>query len=253
MDDATLAGRAGISTGDLHAIKSGQTLYAAIRRVARHLQLNPAKLEDFARNPPYPKPPVFPRGFMMFNTPCGDIFVNSYLVWNPRSRQAAAFDTGGDCARMLDIISSEQLDLRHIFITHTHGDHVADLEKLADAAPAAEIWSSELEPINHPQARCFKENAHFHIGEITVKTLLTSGHSAGQTTYYVTGLSWPLALVGDSLFSGSVGGSATHYKEQIASVREKIFTLPRKTILACGHGPLTTLEHERLNNPVFSR
>lgn len=253
IDDATLAARAGIGTDVLNAVKSGEPLYAAVRRIARHLQLNPSKSEAFAKNPPYPSVPNFPRGFMMFNTRYEDMSVNSYLVWDPRSRQAAAFDTGGDCMKMVDIVEAEKLDLRYIFITHAHEDHIADLDKLAKSAPSAEIWLHESEPFEREGVRRFKENAHFHIGELTIKTLLTSGHSPGLATYYITGLSWPLAIAGDSLFSGSVGGSLSHYKEQIANVREKIFTLPRKTILACGHGPLTTVDHERLNSPVFAR
>ena len=69
----------------------------------------------------------------------------------------------------------------------------------------------------------------------------------------MTGLSWPLAIVGDAVFSSSMGGSATHFAEQYQNDLKKIFTLPRDTVLACGHGPLTTLAQEKTNNPFFAR
>jgi len=188
----------------------------------------------------------------MFNTRYEDMTVNSYLVWETRSRIAAAFDTGADCTGMLDTIAAETLAVRYIFLTHTHEDHIADLGRLA-AATGAEVWASEHEPAPHAGAKTFAENSHFHLGEIAVKTLLTRGHSPGQTTFYITGLSWPLAIVGDSLFAGSIGGSAEHFAEQQRNDQEKIFRLPRDTVLACGHGPLTTLAEERGHNPFFAR
>ena len=98
----------------------------------------------------------------------------------------------------------------------------------------------------------FRENAHFHIGGVAIKTLSTWGHSPGQTTFYVTGLSYPLAVVGDSLFASSIGGSAEHFADQYKNDVEKILRLPRNTVLACGHGPLTTVGQEKRQNPFFA-
>jgi glyoxylase-like metal-dependent hydrolase (beta-lactamase superfamily II) len=252
VTDAQLAARADVSPADLAAVKGGQALDEVIRRVARHLRLSPDALVALAHQAWYPEQALFPRGFAMFNTPYGDMTVNSYLVWDARSRVAAAFDTGASCTAMLDVIHAENLTLRYIFLTHTHEDHVADLPRLA-AETRAEVWSSEREPMAFPGAKVFKENAHFHLGdEIAIKTTLTSGHSPGLTTYYVTGLSWPLAIVGDALFASSMGGSATHFQEQYRNNFDKILTLPRSTVLAPGHGPLTTLAQEKKHNPFLA-
>ncbi|MEI6861151.1 MAG: MBL fold metallo-hydrolase [Verrucomicrobiota bacterium] len=252
ISDDELCARAGVVPADLDAVKAGRPLDAVLRRVARHLRLDPDVLEDLAHGRWRPRAPVFPRGFAMFNTPYEDMAVNSYLVWEPRSRIAAAFDTGADCGGMLDTIAAERLELRYLFLTHTHEDHVADLARLAGAT-GAEVWASELEPVAYAGARTFAENSHFHLGELAVKTLLTWGHSPGLTTFFITGLAWPLAIVGDALFAGSIGGSREHFAEQLRHDREKIFTLPRNSVLACGHGPLTTLAEERLHNPFFAR
>lgn len=252
LSDADLAKRSEVSAEDLAAVKEGKPIDAVIRRVARHLRLSPDALEDLAHKRWYPEQVVFPRGFAAFNTPHEDMTVNSYLVWDSRDRVAAAFDTGATCQAMLDLASAEKLTVRYIFLTHTHEDHVADLEKLARETKA-EVWASELEPAPLAGAKVFKENAHFHLGSLAIKTLLTSGHSPGMTTFFVTGLSWPLAVVGDAVFASSMGGSANHFLEQYENNKKKIFTLPGDTVLACGHGPLTTLPQEKQHNPFFAR
>ncbi len=226
ISDADLARRAEVTLEDLHALQSGQPRDAVLRRVARHLGLSPDALEALAHQRWYPRIPDFPTGFAAFSTRHGEMLVNSYLIWDPRARIAAAFDTGADCTAMLDIIAAEGLRLRYLFLTHTHPDHVADLPRLAGAT-GAEVWSSELEPASHPGARTFPENAHFHVGA--------------------------LAVVGDSIFASSMGGSATHFKDQLRNNRRKILSLPRDTVLACGHGPLTTLDQEKVHNPFFAR
>lgn len=250
--DEDLARRAEVSPADLAAIKAGKPLDAVLRRVARHLRLSPDALEALAHKRWYPQQPVFPHGFAAFNTPYEDMTVNSYLVWDPREKTAAAFDTGANCEGMLDLIHTEGLSVHYIFLTHTHEDHVADLARLARETKA-EVWASELEPAPIAGAKTFQENAHFHLGPIAIKTLFTTGHSPGMTSYYITGLSWPLAIVGDSLFASSMGGSPTHFADQLENNRTKLLTLPRDTVLACGHGPLTTLGQEKQHNPFIVR
>jgi glyoxylase-like metal-dependent hydrolase (beta-lactamase superfamily II) len=251
ISDGELCKRAEVTPEDLAAVKSGRVIDAVIRRVARHLRLGPNALEDLAHKRWYPDAPAFPHGFAIFNTPFEDIFVNSYLVWDAREKVGAAFDTGADSRGMLDVIATEKIRLQMIFITHTHDDHIADLARLARET-GAEVWASEREPVSHPGAQVFRENAHFHIGGLAIKTLSTWGHSPGQTTFYVTGLSYPLAVVGDSLFAGSIGGSAEHFADQHKNDVEKILRLPRNTVLACGHGPLTTVGQEKVHNPFFA-
>ena len=250
LSDANLAEKAGLSRTDLAAIQGGEIRELALLAVARPLGLERNALLALARREWYPEQPLFKRSFAMFNTAFEDMTVNSYLVWDTKTRLAAAFDTGTSAQGMLDTLAGENLTLRYIFLSHTHDDHIADLDRLAETK--AEIWNSELEPLGRLGAKTFQENAHFHLGELSIKTLFTWGHSPGQTTFYITGLSWPLAIVGDSLFASSMGGSATNYDMQLKNNRQKIMKLPLDTVLACGHGPLTTIKQERKHNPFFA-
>lgn len=252
ISDADLAKRSEVSLENLAAIKGGEPIDVVLRRVARHLRLSPDALEDLAHKRWYPTQPVFPRGFAIFNTAYEDMTVNSYLIWDPRDRLAAAFDTGASAQPMLDLIQSEGLRLRYIFLTHTHEDHIADLPRLANETKA-EVWASELEPVDFPGAKTFKENVHFHVGQLSIKTLFTTGHSPGMTSYFVSGLSWPLAIVGDAIFASSMGGSVTHFRDQYRSNQQKLLSLARDTVFACGHGPITTLVQEKEHNPFFAR
>ena len=252
MDDAELARRAQVAPADVAALKAGHFDEYVARRVASHLRLNRDALVCLAQKKWYPQQPVFPSGFMAFNTPMGDMTVNNYIIWDDRSRHAAVFDTGASCEHMLEFIASDRLTVRYIFITHTHEDHIADLSRLA-AETKAEVWASSREPIDFPGAKTFEENAFFHLGQLAIKTLSTWGHSLGGTTYYITGLSWPIAVTGDSIFSSSMGGGQVSYADAYENNLKKIMTLPSDTVLACGHGPLTTVSQERRHNPFFVR
>ena len=70
-------------------------------------------------------------------------------------------------------------------------------------------------------------------------------------TYFVTGLARPVAIVGDSLFAGSMGGGNVSYADAIQNNLDKILTLPDETIICPGHGPMTSVGEEKAHNPFF--
>ncbi len=199
----------------------------------------------------YAPPPVRPPdGFAMFNTPFDDMTVNAFLVWDPKTRAAVAFDTGADCTEMLATIKAQNLEVRLILLTHAHRDHVADLGRLRDAT-GAPVHISSREMV--PGAEGIEEGREFEVGPLRIQSLLTWGHSRGGMTYFIRGLGkQPLAVVGDAVFAGSMGGGAVSYRDALETNLEKIMTLPGETIICPGHGPLTTVAHEKANNPFFA-
>ena len=73
--------------------------------------------------------------------------VNSYLVWDPKSREALAFDSGASCEPMLAYAQENSLQIKLILLTHTHPDHILDLTKLKAATSAPSLsppWSPPL-------------------------------------------------------------------------------------------------------------
>ena len=175
--------------------------------------------------------------------------VNAYLVWDPAKRVAAAFDTGADSREMVRSAKHHKLDVQLILLTHAHPDHVADLPGLREET-GADVFTPAREPV--PGAEPIDEGKKFRLGNLQIDTRLTWGHSPGGMTYVVTGLARPIAIVGDSLFAGSMGGGNVSYRDALQNNLEKILTLPDETIICPGHGPMTTVGEEKQHNPFFA-
>lgn len=198
----------------------------------------------------YPKA-VSLEGLEVFNTPYRDMRVNAYLLWDPETKMAACFDTGTDAKPMVEMVAREGLSLEKIFITHTHNDHISDLGTLTRAFPEAGVYSNRSEP--WPSTTLFEEGESFELGNLKIGTLTTSGHSVGGTTYVVEGLKSPVAVVGDALFAGSMGGGIVSFEDAWNNNRDKILTLPEETVICPGHGPMTTVGEEKRHNPFFAK
>jgi hydroxyacylglutathione hydrolase len=249
ISDSQLAERAGVSAEAVRKIRGGDLSEDAVDRIAPILKLSAPALRKLAAGDWKPEAIGGIDGLAMFNTSYGNMTVNAYLVWDPTTRDAVAFDTGADCSAMLKRIADDRLIVRMILLTHAHPDHVADLRRLRKTT-AAPIYISELEP--EEGAEPIAEGKHFKIGTLAIEARLTSGHSPGGMTYVVTGLEHPVAVVGDSLFAASMGGGNVSYQDALRNNREKILTLPDETIICPGHGPLSTVGKEKRENPFFA-
>ena len=214
------------------------------RLLAPLLRLGPDALVTSAKGSWYPVDSGPIEGLLCFNTPYEDYTVNSYLVFDPVSKQAAAFDTGSNCEAML----TAGVAITQIFITHIHADHILALDLLA-AKTGARSHVSEREPLVGAQS--FRDGRAFSIGRLQVQTRRTSGHAKGGVTYVVNGLARRLAIVGDAIFAGSMGGGTVSYQEALQTSRDNILSLPDDTIICPGHGPLTTVGEEKRHNPFF--
>jgi len=169
-------------------------------------------------------------------------------VWDPKTREAVAFDTGATCQPMLDLAKRNNLSIKLVLLTHTHPDHIADLSKITTET-RAKAFVGELEP--NPGAAPFPEGHQFKVGNLKIDTRLTTGHCIGGITFVVSGLARPVAVVGDAIFAGSMGGGGISYADALANNRKEIFTLPDDTIICPGHGPLTTVGEEKHHNPFY--
>jgi hydroxyacylglutathione hydrolase len=249
ISDSQLAERASVSVDAIGKIRSGDLSGEAVDRVAPVLKLSAAGLRKLAAGEWKPEAIPEPDELATFNTTYGDMTVNAYLIWDPRTRDAVVFDTGANCVAMLARVEGEHLNVKLVLLTHAHLDHVADLRRLREATNAP-VYISELEP--KEGAESIPEGKRFKVGALQIEARLTSGHSPGGMTYVVTGLERPIAVVGDSLFAGSMGGGNVSYEDALRNNREKILTLPEETIICPGHGPLTTVGKEKRDNPFFA-
>jgi hydroxyacylglutathione hydrolase len=249
ISDSQLAEKAKMPIDKVRELREGKVDDEAVRRIAPNLGLDASALLELARAQWRPQAHAQIDGLAQFNTHFGDMTVNAYLLWDPQSRDGVAFDTGADCSAMLKRIENENLNIRFILLTHAHPDHIEDLDRLAKKT-GAPIFISERE--SAPGAQTFAEGKHFQAGQLKIETRLTWGHSRGGTTFVVHGLAHPIAVVGDSLFAGSMGGGGISYAEAVKNNRDKILTLPNDTIICPGHGPMTTVGEEKEHNPFFA-
>jgi hydroxyacylglutathione hydrolase len=251
---AAAAGAAGISEAELSTLEeTGRTAqrpdFAALAKV---LGLNPAKLEGIANGwLPAQKDLGLWRELRAFTTAAEGMTVNCYLVWDEATRDAALFDTGLDAKPILDCIAEYQLQLRHIFITHSHWDHVEALPKIRAAWPRARIHAGSK---NAPADQRNQPNEIVPLGGLRVTHRETPGHAEDGVTCLVG--NWQkdapqVAIVGDAIFAGSIGRGNQSWDLARQKVREQILTLPPDTLLCPGHGPLTTVAEEKAHNPFF--
>jgi glyoxylase-like metal-dependent hydrolase (beta-lactamase superfamily II) len=247
LDEPTLASKAGVTVDELTRVKGGEVIEPALRKLAPALNLGAEALVASARKAWYPEP-LEVDGLAQFNTTWEDMTVNSYLVWAPDTKEAAVFDTGADAGPLLDFARAKNLRIRYILLTHIHPDHIADFGRLKKETGALAFVSS-AEPTAGAEA--FEVGRTFKLGGLTIETRQTSGHARGGITFVIKGLNRPVAVVGDAMFAGSMGGGMVSYVEALDTNRRSIFSLPDETVLCPGHGPLTTVGEQKRHNPFF--
>jgi hydroxyacylglutathione hydrolase len=250
LADEELAARAGVTVGDLQAAKEGLAGEETLLKLAAALDLHGPSLVTMARNAWFPRP-VEMCGLAQFNTVYHDMTVNSYLVWDPATREAAAFDTGADAAPMIEFIQSQGLQLGAVFITHIHTDHILCLDQLLSATGCQHAFSHSREPLDGTELFDIGPDTAWSIGGLEARPRSTHGHAKGGVTYVVTGLANPVAIVGDALFASSMGGGMVSYADALATNRAEIFSLPGHTIICPGHGPFTSVGEEKQHNPFY--
>ncbi|MEK7854390.1 MAG: MBL fold metallo-hydrolase, partial [candidate division NC10 bacterium] len=192
----------------------------------------------------------------------------SYLLADEVTREAALFDPGMESEAVADVLARERLTVTAIINTHGHFDHVfgnayfkaktgapllmhrADLDLVKRLEEQSLYFGFRATP-SPPPDRFLEEGDEVRVGGIRLRVLHTPGHSPGGICLVTDGT----AFVGDTLFAGSIGrtdlpgGSA---ETLLTSIREKLLTLPDDTVIYPGHGPATTIGHERRHNPFLT-
>ncbi|NJK91514.1 MAG: MBL fold metallo-hydrolase [Blastochloris sp.] len=247
LSEEALAQASGLPLDQLRSILAGQSDPSCAPALASALGLQASALRQLMENAPRPFPST-PQDLTIFSTPFDDMLVNSYLLCDYKNSSAIAFDTGADAGPMLDHIKAHQLTLKLILLTHTHGDHILDLDRLMEKTRAT-AWVHEREAL--PGAEPFRSGHLFELDSWQIETRLTWGHSRGGCTYVVRGASQALAVVGDALFASSMGGGRESYPDALATNQKEIFSLPDETLLCPGHGPLSTVGLEKIHNPFY--
>lgn len=198
----------------------------------------------------------------------GPFATNCYVVTVPGRAGCWIVDAGFDPDELIDAVVAADLQPRAIILTHAHPDHMAgvsDVLRRFPKVPVAihseeKLWLSDPERnlssvIGHPVTAPGPDVILEHGQEYELEgsrwlVLHTPGHSPGGITLYNAGAG--VALVGDTLFAGSIGRTdfpGSDYDTLERSIKGVLYKLPPSTIVLPGHGPATTIGEEMASNP----
>jgi len=194
---------------------------------------------------------------------------NTYVVWLPGSTQALVIDPGLEPELIFECLEQHGLTVAATLNTHGHADHIggnAALKKRYPDAPLV-IGVNEQRLLTDPEAnlsapfgfeiispsadRTVAEGEKITFAGIELEVREIPGHSPGHVVFVWRG-SPTLVFGGDVLFRGSIGRydfPGSNGPLLLEGIRQKLYALPDDTVVYPGHGPVTTVGHERRTNP----
>lgn len=206
----------------------------------------------------------------------GDWQTNCYVVHpvandgEDKSTPCWIVDAGFDPGDLIAYVRDNNLELQAILMTHAHVDHIAGLNAVRETWPDVPILihGDEAEfltdtmlnlsamtpnPIVAPDATDMLAHGQtLQLADVTCEVRHTPGHSPGGVAFCFHDKKF--AIVGDTLFAGSVGRTdfpTSNQEAMFNSIRQQLLTLPDDTQVLPGHGPVTTVGRERETNPYL--
>jgi glyoxylase-like metal-dependent hydrolase (beta-lactamase superfamily II) len=193
----------------------------------------------------------------------GPLENNCFIIVDDGVKECFITDPGDEPDRLMDYVSENSLRVKYLVCTHAHFDHVGALPELQKETGAkiimhkadlpiyershehAVMWGFEIAPL--PQPDIFvSDGDKITVGNLNFEILHTPGHSPGGICVYGEGI----VVTGDTLFAGSVGRTDLPGGDimQLRSSFRRLMTLSDGVRVLPGHGPETTIGHERSFN-----
>ena len=193
----------------------------------------------------------------VISIPLGAYQTNCYVVSAAGSQDAVVIDPGDSAPTVLELLRERELTLRAILVTHGHLDHIGAVRDLAEAT-GVEVWMARgdaddlrsFEPAPYEPDHLVSGGEVVEVAGISFRSFDVPGHTPGSVAFAANGI----AFVGDVLFAGSIGRTdfeGGDFDTLMGSIALLMRELPGETVVASGHGPATTLAHERETNPFL--
>lgn len=203
--------------------------------------------------------------------PLGPLQTNAYVMEN-EEKEAIIIDPGGDGSALVQWLKEQTLNPLAILLTHAHFDHIGAVDDvrmefncpvyihqneqdwLSDAAKnGSERFLGSNAISVKPADHIIEKEKMLLIGSFQLDVFETPGHSPGSVSFYAKEQS--IVFSGDALFSQSIGRTdlpGGNHQQLLESIHQKLLELPEDTVVACGHGPTTTIGTEMDQNPFLS-
>lgn len=195
----------------------------------------------------------------------GDV-TNCYIVQDEKSKETMVIDPAGDVDKIVEMLDILNANLKYIYLTHCHGDHIGGVKELKERKggkilihryDAEGLYNPEINlrehvglTPEHLEADSRVDDADLiHLGDLEFEVLHTPGHTAGGSSLYCE--KERLVFSGDTLFKGTWGRTdlpTSSFVDIINSIENKLLILPDDTIVYPGHGQPTRIRDEE---PIY--
>lgn len=202
--------------------------------------------------------------------PVGLLQCNCTIAGDETTGEAIVIDPGDDPDLILSKLNAHNLTLKEIICTHTHIDHVGAIFELQQkAGTPASIHKADLflfeeletqaqwlgmpAPKRGTIDRFLNDGSSVRCSGVDLGILHTPGHTPGSTCFLLEN-GRNILFAGDTLFQNSIGRTdlwGGSMPQILSSIHKKLLTLDDDTLVIAGHGPSTTVGHERRNNPFL--
>lgn len=191
---------------------------------------------------------------------------NCYIICDEETKETMVVDAAGDVDKIIETIKILEGNLKYIYLTHCHGDHIEGVTELKNKIGGKVlIHRFDAEGLNNKTVNLTQiidmpeieleadsrvdDGDIIHLGKLEFKVIHTPGHTAGSSCLYCE--SEGLLISGDTIFRGTWGRTdlpTSEFFEIMDSITNKLMKLPDETIVYPGHGKSTKIGEEK---PIY--
>lgn len=195
-----------------------------------------------------------------------NLITNCYVIVDEETKEAMVIDPGAEPEKIIHMLDILDVNLKYIFITHCHADHIGAIEAIKESKGGKILISREdfrglyddsisltyYAKTPNPELEAdsrIDDGDLIHLGNLEFRVISTPGHTKGGLCLYCD--SEDMIFTGDTIFSGTWGRTdlpTGNIEEIMDSITQKILILPENTIIYPGHGKSTMIKEEK---PIY--